>query len=143
MLSFNSIIGFQWEVIALIYLVTKAFYLGNTHLGTQGILVVWRSKAAWLQRVMEFRIFRGEKMANSKFTMLFFERADLGLFKDLLGSVLWNKALGGEKGAQESWLICRHHLPGITIPTKKKSRHETYIDKEATGKAQVFGLFQN
>lgn len=95
------------------------------------------------RRMVEFRILRGAKMANSKFTALYFERADLGLLKDLLGSVLWNKTLEGGKGAQESWLICTDHLPGMHIPTKKKSGHETYMDKEATGKTQVCGLFQN
>ncbi|KFV18986.1 hypothetical protein N340_02246, partial [Tauraco erythrolophus] len=56
-----------------------------------------------------------------------FRRADFGLFRDLLGRVLWDKDLEG-RGAQESWLIFKHHLLQAQeqcIPTKRKSSKNT------------------
>lgn len=38
---------------------------------------------------------QGERKLNSKLTTLEFRTADFGLFKDLLGRVLWNKILQG------------------------------------------------
>lgn len=51
--------------------------------------------------VVPFKIFRAARRAHSKVTTLGFRRADLGLFRDLLVRVPWNKALKG-RWAQES-----------------------------------------
>ncbi|GAB0204681.1 hypothetical protein GRJ2_002933700 [Grus japonensis] len=56
--------------------------------------------------MVEFRILR---TARSKLTTPDFRRADLGLFRDLLGRIPWDKALEG-RGAQDSWLIFKGHL---------------------------------
>ncbi|KFP96141.1 hypothetical protein N329_05204, partial [Haliaeetus albicilla] len=64
-----------------------------------------------------------------------FRRADFGLFRDLLGRILWDKRLEG-RGAQESWLIFKDHLLQAQercIPTKRKSgknaRRPAWINK--------------
>ncbi|GAB0179072.1 hypothetical protein GRJ2_000372500 [Grus japonensis] len=59
--------------------------------------------------MVEFKILRAVRRAHSKLTALDFRRADFGLFRDLLGSVPWDKALEG-RGAQESWLVFKDHL---------------------------------
>lgn len=46
---------------------------------------------------------------HSKLTTVDLRIADLGLFRNLLGRVLWNKTLEG-RGAQETWLIFKDHL---------------------------------
>ncbi|KFP38997.1 hypothetical protein N324_03101, partial [Chlamydotis macqueenii] len=65
-----------------------------------------------------------------------FRRADFGLFGDLLGKVLWDKALD-RREAQESWLIFKDHLLQAQercIPTKRKSgknaRRPAWMNKE-------------
>ncbi|GAB0186660.1 hypothetical protein GRJ2_001131300 [Grus japonensis] len=52
-------------------------------------------------KMVEFKILRAARRANSKLTTLDFRRTDFGLFRDLLGRVPWDKALE-ERGAQES-----------------------------------------
>ncbi|GAB0187092.1 hypothetical protein GRJ2_001174500 [Grus japonensis] len=76
---------------------------------------------------VEFRILRAARRAHSKLTALDFRRADLGLFRDLLGRIPWDKALEG-RGAQDSWLIFKGHLLQAQeqcIPTKRKSSKST------------------
>ncbi|KAK4832375.1 hypothetical protein QYF61_022230 [Mycteria americana] len=76
---------------------------------------------------VEFKILRALRRVHSKLTALGFRRADFGLFRDLLGRVPWDKALEG-RGAQESWLIFKHHLLQAQeqcIPTKRKSAKNT------------------
>ncbi|GAB0203608.1 hypothetical protein GRJ2_002826400 [Grus japonensis] len=51
--------------------------------------------------MVEFKILRAVRRARSKLTTLDFRRADFGLFRDLLGRILWDKALEG-RGAQDS-----------------------------------------
>ncbi|GAB0205201.1 hypothetical protein GRJ2_002985700 [Grus japonensis] len=52
--------------------------------------------------MVEFRILRGRSRAISRINTLDFRRANFGLFKDLLGRILWVRAL--EHGVvQESW----------------------------------------
>ena len=46
--------------------------------------------------MLEFRISRVGRRVKSKLTTLDFRRAYFGLFKDLLGRVLWDKALKGK-----------------------------------------------
>lgn len=49
---------------------------------------------------VEFQVLRAQRRAKSKLTAPGFRRADFGLFKYLLGRVLWDKILG--KGTQET-----------------------------------------
>ena len=59
--------------------------------------------------MLEFKILQAVRRAHSKLTTLGFRRADLGLFRDLLGTEPWDKALKA-RGAQASWLIFKDHL---------------------------------
>ncbi|PKU45481.1 glycerol kinase [Limosa lapponica baueri] len=73
--------------------------------------------------MVEFKILRAVRRAHSKLTVLDFRTADFGLFRDLLGRVLRNKAAEG-RGAQGIWLIFKDHLPQPQeqcIPTNRKS----------------------
>ncbi|GAB0207747.1 hypothetical protein GRJ2_003240400 [Grus japonensis] len=90
--------------------------------------------------MVEFRILRAARRANSKLTTLDFRRADLGLFRDLLGRIPWGKALEG-RGAQDSWLIFKGHLLQAQercIPAKRKSskssKRPPWMNKELLGK---------
>ncbi|GAB0181533.1 hypothetical protein GRJ2_000618600 [Grus japonensis] len=60
--------------------------------------------------MVEFKILRAARRAHSKLTTLDFSRTDFGLFRDLFGRVPWDKALEG-RGAQDSWLVFKDHLP--------------------------------
>ena len=69
-----------------------------------------------------------------------FRRADFALFKDLLGRVLWDKALE-ERGGQESWLIFKDYLlqaQESSIPMNKKSgknaKRPAWMNKELLAK---------
>ena len=69
------------------------------------------------------KILRAVRRAHTKLATLDFRRADIGLFRDLLGRVAWDKALEG-RGAQESWLIYKDQLLQAQeryISTKRKS----------------------
>lgn len=57
----------------------------------------------------EYKILRPVRRAHSKLTTLDLRRVDLGLFRNPLGRVPWNKALE-RRGAQENWLIVKDHL---------------------------------
>ncbi|PKU41129.1 glycerol kinase [Limosa lapponica baueri] len=90
--------------------------------------------------MVEFKILSGNRRAQSKLTTLGFRRADLGLFRDLLGRVPWDKALKG-RGTQESWLISKDHLLQAQercIPIKRKSgkntRRPAWMHKELLDK---------
>ena len=72
--------------------------------------------------MVEFKILRAVRRAHSKLTALDFRRADFGLFRDLLGRELWDKAQAGSE-AQETWLTFKDHLLQAQercIPTKRK-----------------------
>ncbi|GAB0208438.1 hypothetical protein GRJ2_003309500 [Grus japonensis] len=93
-------------------------------------------------KMVEFRILRAARRARSKLTALDFRRADLGLFRDLLGRIPWDKALEG-RGAQGSWLIFKGHLLQVQercIPAKRKSGKNTqrppWMNKELLGKVK-------
>ncbi|GAB0206162.1 hypothetical protein GRJ2_003081800 [Grus japonensis] len=90
--------------------------------------------------MVEFKILRAVRRAHSKLTALAFRRADLGLFRGLLGRVPWDKALEG-RGAQDSWLVVKGHLLQAQeqcIPAKRKSGKNTkrppWMNKELLGK---------
>lgn len=55
------------------------------------------------------RFLRAERRVKSKLITMDFRWADFGSFKDLLGRVLWDKALEG-RGTQENQLLFNDHL---------------------------------
>jgi len=74
--------------------------------------------------MVECRILSGGSRAIIRITTLDFRRANSGLFQDLLGGILWVRALGG-RGVQETWsLFKRHflHAQDWCILMSKKSR---------------------
>ncbi|GAB0204419.1 mitochondrial enolase superfamily member 1 [Grus japonensis] len=92
--------------------------------------------------MVEFKILRAVRRAHSKLNTLDFRRADFDLFRDLLGRIPWDKALEG-RGAQDSWLIFKHHLLQAQercIPTKRESSKNTqrpaWMNKELLGKVK-------
>jgi len=59
-------------------------------------------------KTVGFTILRAARRVCSKLTTLDFRTADFGLLRDLLGRILWDKALEG-RGAQESWSVFKDH----------------------------------
>jgi len=59
--------------------------------------------------MVEFRILCGRSRAISRIKTLDFRRANFGLFKELLGGLLWVRALEG-RGVQECWSLLKHHF---------------------------------
>ena len=57
---------------------------------------------------VELKVQRGVNKIN-KITILDFRRANLGLFRDLLGKIPWETALES-KGAQGSWVILKNNF---------------------------------
>ncbi|GAB0177211.1 hypothetical protein GRJ2_000186300 [Grus japonensis] len=91
-------------------------------------------------KMVEFKILRVARRVHSKLPTLGFRRADVGLFRDLRGTMPRDKALEG-RGAQDSWLIFKGHLLQAQercIPTKRKSgknaRRPAWMDKDLLGK---------
>ncbi|GAB0189054.1 hypothetical protein GRJ2_001370700 [Grus japonensis] len=92
--------------------------------------------------MVEFKILRAVRRVHSKLTTLDFRRADFGLFRDLLGRLLWDKAQEG-RGAQEIWLVFKDHLlqaQECCIPTKRKSgknaQRPAWMNRELLGKVK-------
>jgi len=84
----------------------------------------------------EFRILRGGSKAISRIKTLELRRADFGLFKELLGGILWATALEG-RWVQECWSLFKHlflHAQERCIPLRKKSskggRRPAWLNKE-------------
>lgn len=72
---------------------------------------------------MEFKILRMSKRVQSKLAILGFRRENVDLFREVLSSVIWNKAMEG-RGAQESWPVFKDYLLQVQeqhILRKKKS----------------------
>jgi len=59
--------------------------------------------------MVNFRILRGGSRAISRIKTLDLRRANFGFFKDLLGGILWVRALEG-RGVQESQSLFKHHF---------------------------------
>ena len=59
--------------------------------------------------MVEFRILRGGSRAISRIKTLDCRRANFGLFEELLGGILWVRALEG-RGVQESWSLFEDHF---------------------------------
>jgi len=92
--------------------------------------------------MVEFRILHGGSRVISRIKTLDFRRANFGLFKDLLGGILWVRAFEG-RGVQECWsLFKRHFLRGQDrcIPLRKKSsnggRRHGWTSKELLAELQ-------
>jgi len=86
--------------------------------------------------MVEFRILRGGSRAISRIKTLNFRRANFGLFKELLGGILWVRALEG-RGVQECWSLFKHHFLHAQercVPVRKKFRKRgrtpTWMSKE-------------
>jgi len=86
--------------------------------------------------MVEFRILHGGSRAVSRIKTLDFRRANFGLFEELLGGILWIRALEG-RGGQESWSLFKYHFlhaQDWCIPLSKKSskggRRPTWMSKE-------------
>jgi len=76
----------------------------------------------------------------SRIKTLDLRRADFVLFKELLGGILWVRALEG-RGVQESWSLFKHHFlhaQDWCIPLSKKSskggRRAAWMSKELVAK---------
>ena len=52
-------------------------------------------------KMVEFRILHGGSRAISRIKTLEFRRANLGIFKDLLGVISWARALEGRGGLRQ------------------------------------------
>jgi len=86
--------------------------------------------------IVEFRILRGGSRVISRIKTLDLRRDNFALFKELLGGILWARALKC-RGVQECWsLFKRHflHAQERCIPLSKKSskggRRPAWLNKE-------------
>jgi len=91
---------------------------------------------------VEFRILDGANTAIIRIKLLDFRRANLGLFKGLLGGLPWVRALDG-KEVQERWSLFKHHFlhaQDRCIPLRKKSskggRRTAWMSKELLAKLE-------
>lgn len=92
---------------------------------------------------MKGKILRSVGREFSKPITLLVSRAELGLLRDLLDRVLWDKALEG-RGPQENWLILKVCLfledQEQCIPNKelRQKCQAVYVDeREAPGQTQT------
>ncbi|GAB0183298.1 hypothetical protein GRJ2_000795100 [Grus japonensis] len=98
----------------------------TTREGLVGDVKLKGSLGCSVREMVEFKILRAARRVHSKLTALDIRRADLGLFRDLLGRVPWDKALEG-RGAQDSWVVFKDHLLQAQeqcIPTEEKVRQK-------------------
>jgi len=102
--------------------------------------------------MVEFKMLRGRSKAISRITALDFRRANFGLFEDLLGGILWVRALE-DRGVQESSSPFKHHFLHAQewcIPLSKKSskrgRRPVWMSKELLAeliwKKKVYGMWK-
>ena len=91
--------------------------------------------------MVEFQMELGKgSKAKSRIATLDFRRANFDLFRDLLGSISWDRLLEG-KGACESWATFKQHFfhaQDRCIPKNRKSgkgsRKPTWMSKELINK---------
>jgi len=102
--------------------------------------------------IVEFRILHGGSRAISRIKTLDLRRANIGLFKELLGGIPWARALEG-RGVQECWSLFKHHFLHAQercIPLRKKSskggRRPVWLNKELLAeirwKRKVHGMWK-
>jgi len=101
---------------------------------------------------VEFRILHGGSRAISRIKTLDFRRANFGFFKQLLGGILWVRALEG-RGVHECWLLFKRHFLHAQercIPLRKKwsqgGRRPVWLNKELLAeimwKGKVHGMWK-
>jgi len=76
--------------------------------------------------MVDFKILRAARRAHSKLTTQRFGSEDVGLLRDLLSRVPWDKALV-RRGAQERWFYIQGSPPpstGVMHPNKEKVREK-------------------
>jgi len=102
--------------------------------------------------MVEFRMLRGGSRAISRIKTLDLRRANFCLFKELLGGILWARALEG-RGVHECWSLFKPHFLHAQewcIPLRKKSskrgRRPTWLKKELLAeirqKRKVHGMWK-
>jgi len=102
--------------------------------------------------MVNFRILRGGSRAINRIKILDFRRVNFGLFKELLGGILWATALAGRR-VQENWSLFKHHFLHTQercIPLRKKSRkggrRPTWMSKELLAelrrKRKIHGMWK-
>jgi len=102
--------------------------------------------------MVEFRILCGGSRAISRIKALVFRRSNFGLFKELLGGILWVRALEG-RGVQECRSLFKHHFLHAQdryIPLSRKSskggRRHVWMSKELLAelrwKRKVHGMWK-
>jgi len=86
--------------------------------------------------MVESRILRGGSRAISRIKTLDLRRANFGIFKELLGGILWARALEG-RGVQEYWSLFKCHFLHAQewcIPLRRKlskgGRRRAWLNKE-------------
>ncbi|GAB0204436.1 mitochondrial enolase superfamily member 1 [Grus japonensis] len=84
--------------------------------------------------MVEFRILRVARRAESKLATLNFKGADFGLFRDLLGKSTTTQSPGGKRGTRKLVSIQRSPPPssGVIYPKKeevRQKRPEACMDK--------------
>jgi len=68
--------------------------------------------------MVNFRILHGGSRVISRIKTLDFKRANFGIYKELLGGILWARALEG-RGVQECWSLFKHHF----VQAQERSIH--------------------
>jgi len=101
--------------------------------------------------MVECRILRGGSRVTKRIKALDFRRANSGLFQDLLGGILWVRALG-DRGVQETWSLFKPYFlytQDWCIPMSKKSRKggrtPAWMSKEILVKLKwkkVYGMWK-
>jgi len=102
--------------------------------------------------IVEFRILCGGSRVISRIKTLDPKRADFALFKELLGGILWARALEG-RGVHECWSLFKQHFFHAReqcIPLRKKSskggRRPAWLNKELLAeirwKSKVHGMWK-
>jgi len=86
--------------------------------------------------IVEFKILMAVRRGHSKFTTLNLRRADIGLSRDMLGRLPWDKALEGRSSPQKLVNIQVSLSPssGAMLPNKEEVRQKhqkACIDEQA------------
>jgi len=104
------------------------------------------------QEMVKLRILCGGNRVISGIKTLDFRRASFGLFTELLGGILWIRALEG-RGVQECWLLFKNHFlhaQELCITLRKKprkgGRRPAWMSKELLAdlrwKRKVYGMWK-
>jgi len=82
--------------------------------------------------MMELRILRGGKKEESRITNLDFRSTEFGLFRDLLGSILWEIVSERTRVWESRWIFKAIHPQDqeCSAPDKLEIKQEAYMDKQ-------------